>query len=251
MQSIIEHRYLGFHTYQEYLKGNLEVLVRISNSVKNNFRHVVYALDSLHYCYSAIKNVILDPKHEIYEKVQEQLTNISTLTLALAVEYKASNIKPDDLNDFRDHHIIVDSLLFENDQQNGKAEEKTKPKYEVLIERYSINKNDYHLFQTIYNYVTGHEEFVINSFISEFKKKFNLEKGKVLPQYELLDSLSYHKCYDLSDDEYEEKTRTLIEYARNGRFDAVQYLPIMHYVERFDNAFNFNLDEVKTSLLQV
>ncbi len=180
--------------------------------------------------------------------MQEQLNNISTLTLALAVEYKSSAIKYSDLNDYQNGLLFfLDEMISEN--PNTTPKENNKTKYQVLIEKYSINKTDYHFFKTIYNYITGYDEFDINSFISEFRKKFNLEKGKVLPQYELLNILSYQNCFNLSDDEYKEKTLALLDYAKNGEFDAVNYLTIMSYAERLNNILNLDLEEVRDNLI--
>jgi len=247
--NIIKLRYSTFPVYLNYLTENIDDLIKLSQATNNNFRHIIYALDSLHHCYSKIKNDIIDTNHEISEKVKLELKNISLLTLALAVEYKSSAIKYIDLKDYKEDYLFLHELFSSNQQNNIKTEEKEKTKLEILFAKYDITKDQYHLYESIYNYVTAYDEFNIEPFKTEFKKKFNLEKGQVLPQYELINSLSYQNCFNLSDEEYREKTLALIDNAKNGQYAAVDYLSVMHYAERLNNILDLNLEEVKDSLI--
>ena len=249
LENIIKLRYSTFPVFLKYLSDCIEDLVKLSKATNNNFRHIIYALDSLHNCYSKIKKDIIDAKHEICEKLEQEIPNISTLTLALAVEYKSTALKYSDLKDYRDDYVFLHELFTDKPIVDTDKKEEEKSKLEILLTKYDIKKENYHLYESIYNYVTGYDEFAIEIFVAEFKKKFNLEKGKVLPQYEILHSLSYQNCFNLSDEEYNEKTLAVIEYAKSGLYAAVDYLSIMHYAERLDNILNLNLDEVKDGLI--
>ncbi|SRR6266498_592002 len=249
LENIIKLRYSAFPVYSNYLKENIEDLVKLSKATNNNFRHIIYALDSLHHCYSKIKINIIDNKLDIKEKVIVELKNISFLTLALAVEYKSSELKYSNLADYKDDYIFLHELFTDRPIVDTEKKEGEKSKLELLLGKYSIHKEQYHLYESIYSYVTGYDEFNIDNFIAEFKKKFNLEKGKVLPQYEILNSLGYQNCFNLSDDEYKEKTLAAIEYASLGQYAPVDYLSIMHFAERLDNILGLNLDEIKNKLV--
>lgn len=247
--NIIKLRYSTFPVYLNYLTENIDDLIKLSQATNNNFRHIIYALDILHHCYSKIKNDIIDTNHEICEKVKLELKNISKLTLALAVEYKSSAIKFNDLEDYKEDNLFLHELFSSIQQNNIKTEEKEKTKLEILFAKYDIAKDQYHLYESIYNYVTAYDEFYIEPFKTEFKKKFNLEKGQVSPQYELINTLSYQNCFNLSDEEYREKTLALIDNAKNGQYAVDNYLSVMHFAERLNNILDLNLEEVKDSLI--
>lgn len=247
--SIINLRFSGFPVYVKYLKENIQLLVNISLSLKNNYRHLIYALDCLHICYAQIKNTIIDTNNELKEHVESELPNIAILVLTLASEYKSTNIENSDKQDFSNESIrFIDMLSPRQDGQTQENDDK-KPKYKKLFEKYKINSIDYQFYESIFNYVTGFDEFEIQTFINEFKQKFNIDRGKILPQYEMLNSLSYPNCYSLSDIEYLDQTNKVIEYAENGDYSLADYLSIMHFVERFDNPFKFDFDKVFERLI--
>ncbi len=249
LESIIKLRYSSFPVYATYLKQNLYKIVKLSKAINNNFRHIIYALDSFHHCYSEIKKDIIDSDHEIKKKLLSELQNISILTFAIAVEYKSSALKYSNLIDYRDDYIFMNELFTDKSIVDTAKTEENKSKLELLLEKYNITKEQYHLYESIYNYVTGYDEFIIDNFITEFKKKFNLEKGEVLPQYEILNSLGYQNCFNLTDSEYKEKTLAAIEYALAGHYAPANYLTIMHFAERLDNILDLDLEEVKDKLI--
>ncbi len=249
LSSIIELRYAGFPTYKSFLLENLEVLEKISIASKNNFRHITYALDALHTCYSILKKNILDSKHEISQTLKVELPNISFFTLALAAEYKGSNLKYTNIELYKNSFKSLHEIVFASDNGKPTADEKKKTDLDKFLEKYEMSVRDYHFFESIYNYVTGYQEFDSSQFILEFTKNYRLEKGQILPQYELLHSLNYDVCFSLTDDEYKEKTLLLIEYANDGQFNAAEYLTVMHYAERLDNVLRLNLEEVRDKLI--
>lgn len=246
LESIIKARYSSFPVYSKYLTENIDDLIKLSNATNNNFRHIIYALDSLHHCYSKIKIGVLDCKHEISDKLQVEIRNISFLTIALAIEFKSSLLNYKELNDFSNENITLHELFASSSQNTNPNIDKNK--YEIFIEKYNIPKEEYRLYKSIFNYVTAYEEFEISDFIIEFKKAFRLEKGKVLPQYEVLNELSYNNCFNLTDTEYQEKTLAIIQFAEDGKYSPADYLSVMHYCERLDNVLDLNLEEVKDKL---
>lgn len=67
LESIIKARYSAYSVYSKYLTDNIDDLINLSKATNNNFRHIIYALDSLHNCYSKIKSEIFDCKNDISE----------------------------------------------------------------------------------------------------------------------------------------------------------------------------------------
>lgn len=247
LESIIKEKYSSFPVYAKYLNENIDDLISLSKATNNNFRHIIYSLDNLHNCYSIIKDKILDCSHEISETLKIELQNISYLTIALAIEYKSSNLKFSELKNYSHEQISLQELFALGTQT--KITKVDKDKFDLFIEKYNIQKENYRLYDSIFNYVTAFDEFNIDDFIIEFKKIFKLDNGKVVLEYQILNSLSYTTCFDFTDEEYREKTMQIIEFAKNGKYQPSEYLSVMHYCERLNNVLGFNLEEVKDKLV--
>lgn len=247
LESIIKLRYSTFPFYSKFLTDIFDDLLNICKATNYNFRHIIYALDSLHNCYSKIKTEILDCNNDISEKLLQEFKPISNLALALAVEYKSSSLKYSDLKEYASDIIFLKEIF--SDSSNSSKNQKEKTRLEIFLEKYGIAKEGFQMYASIFNYVTAYDEFNTETFVYEFKKRFNLEKGKVLPQYELVNSLSYQNCFNLTDDEYKVKTLKLIEYAEDGQFAPADYLSVMHFAERFNNVLGLNLEEVRDKLI--
>lgn len=248
--SIINSRYSGFSLYKEFLSTQMELLESFSVSLNNNFRHVIYSLDNLQIIYSLLRKVIIDTKHEISENIKSQLSNISIFTLIFSAEYKSSNIKYCDKVDYSHENNSLVELFDFAPSSNTIGFEENKSNFDTLFEKYNFSKENYKFYETIFNYATGYDEFDINKFIVEFIKKFHLEKGLVLPQYEIYNSLGYQNCFNLSDVEYRINTQKLIEYAQLGLFLPAECLTVMHFSERFDNILGFDLEFVKSQVIE-
>lgn len=248
LQSIIARRYDGFPAFQQYLRSEVDLLVAFVEAVGHNFRHVIYALDKWQHVYGLIKTEILDTDHDIGAKLEEQLPLIARLTLAVAAEYKASVLKYADIEQYRRMSTTLDELFAQAGVAKKKVEPEEKNKAQLLMEKYAITRQEYSLFDSIFAYVTGYQEFEPKTFVVEFTKHFKLDKGTVLPQFQLIQSLRYPNCFYLSDAEYRAKTLQLIKYANEGLFPVVEYLTVMHYAERMENILELDLDKVLIQL---
>jgi len=254
LQSIIKEKYSRHPLYLKYLNENIDDLVKLSEATDHNFRHIIYALGILRNCYLKIRTEIIDRKNEISEKLQAELKPISNLILALAVEYKLDSLEYDDFKEYAKYFLSANAADNSSNNANllSSQKEKEETKVGYFLEKYhNILKKPYHIYPSIFNYVTAHDEFNTESFIGEFKEKFKLDQGKVPPQYEALNSLSYQNCLSLPDKEYHDKTTLVIKYAEDGQFVLPSdYLTVMYYAERFNNVFGLNLVEVKDKLIK-
>ena len=249
LESIIKTRYQGFQVYSTFLNENIDELVAVSVAAKNNFRHIIYALDCLQNFYSKVKNDIIDCKNDIAKKLQVELKSISKILVSWAIEYKSSELKHTDISDYSSDSLFLYEVFSENIDNTSKTDSKDKAKVKLFFEKYGIDRNDYFLHESIFKYVTASDEFNVEFFITEFTKRFNLGQGKTLLQYEILDSLHYKNYLELSGEQYKMNTLSMIEYAEKGFFTPVDYLTVMHFSERFDNILNLNLEDVRDKLI--
>lgn len=249
VNDIIKIKYKDQKIYREYLASLNDLIVDFALSVNCNFRHLIYALDRLHICYSLIRSKIIDPKHQLSQKVEEQLRNITSFILAISAEYKMSNLNYSNMS----HFTRIGNLSFKivaSNEKNVSRKEEEKTKLELLFDKYGIESQNYYFYESIFAFLTGYNEFSIEQFIVEFKRNFNLENGKVLPQYEVLQLLSYNNWFNLTDDEYHSKTLEMIFYAESGLYSPADYLSVMYYAERLNNVLNLNLQDVFNKLVK-
>ncbi len=246
LKSIVKTRYEGFSEYQKYLVENIDFFIRFTQAAGNNFRHIIYALDCVQNCYSIIKNDVIDSQHEIRVHVIEKLNQICAMIFIFTIEYKASSLKYEDFDVYKNFNTL---LLWGSSFSESIDKNENTTDIQVLINKYGLARNEYQFYESIFKYSTAQDEFQIELFITEFKEKFKLEKGKILPQYALLDSLLYPNCYSLTDTEYKEKTLSTLKFAREGSYKPSDYLNVTHFVERFDNILELNIEEVKGALM--
>jgi hypothetical protein len=246
IMSIVKTRYEGFSEYQKHLIENLQLLTRFTRSVGNNFRHVIYALDCVQNCFSILKNDVIDCEHEIHTYVTKEMNQICSMVFIFTMEYKSSRLKYSDIDTYKDFNTI---MLWGRSSFEGKNQNENTSAIGQLISRYHLAHNEYQFYESIFRYATAQDEFQVDLFIREFTEKFKLDKGKVLPQYVLLESLSYPKCYQLTDSEYKEKTLSALEFAKEGLYKPSDYLNVTHFLERFDNILELDIEKIKEELI--
>jgi Cdc6-like AAA superfamily ATPase len=150
ISNIIEERYKGSPVYHKYLLEHLPLILSFSGSVQHNFRHVGYALDRFHVCYATIRAGIIDHGHEISEKLQEKLTDIMQLILALAAEYKASQLKHTDQDQYEHRANLAFKVLQTTRADTGSRE---KSRLESFLEKYGISSQNYFLYKRVLDLV--------------------------------------------------------------------------------------------------
>jgi Cdc6-like AAA superfamily ATPase len=245
LKNIIKGKYSQYPVYHTYLLARISLIAQFSDSVQYNFRHVIYALEKFHLCFSKIKAEILDPKHEISEKLQEQLNAIMQLVFSFAAEYKASQLKFSDQAQFEHRASLSHKILL---AKSSEIDQKEKSRLQLFLDKYGIGAENYFFYESLYAYITGHDEFNIEEFVHEFIRNFNLNRGKIMEQYEILHSLAPNNFFRLSDADYRTNTMTMIEYARKGMYGAADFLSVMYYSERMDNILELDLPQVEKDL---
>lgn len=240
---IIKNNFEGFKVYRDFLLNQIDFLEDELKAINNNFRHLVYGLNSLQIVYSMIKNDIIDSNDAISFQVNQQLDNIVKLTLALSFEYKQSKLGHHNIDDYND-----DSKMMLHLTNSNRDTDKDQIPMLGLIKKYNIGIDNYFFYDSIYNFVIGHDDFVSDKFVKEFKSKFKLENGEMLPHYKLLSELDYQHIYNLTEEEYKTKTLEVIKIAEEGKYDFETYYSVMHYAERLNNILNLDLNEVSERL---
>jgi len=255
IKSIIKDRYsnASFQLYGSFLEQNIGMLIKISDSINNNYRHLIYALKCYQKCYSLFQLKIVSVDHELKEIFENNVNKITLLSLALAVEYKSSMLSYKDKDKLKNPVVLMnDIMLSGNFDQSTNVDSNNEGdvvidnefNFNLFIKKYGIKKNNYTFFTTIFTHLTNYSDFNIEEFIDEFNSIFNVDNGVILPEYQIMNSLSYGSCFELSDIEYKRNTLELIENAKRAKYLPSEYLTVIHYVERYDNLLELNIENV-------
>jgi hypothetical protein len=249
VDQIITTRYQGFTVYFAFLQKIKAILVDLVIRNDHNYRLLIFALDNLHEVFSSIKKDYLDSNKKAAQKCEEHLPDIAKNVMSISIEYKSSFLANTDRESMLALNSSLFSLLEDYRINNGAKAEEPKDKGEIFVAKYYENKNDYKFYGSIFDFATGACEFDIEQFQEDFKSNYHLDKGDVLPEYQVVNALSYFQVLDLSDIEYREKTLQLIDFAKQGKFKLIEYLMVYHYASRFENILELDLDKLRDELL--
>lgn len=239
LNSIITNRYQKFPTFKKYLEEHKDLVLSFSKKIKNNFRNVIYALDMMHDCYAMLQKDILQPKSDIAGKLNETLPELTKFVLGIATEYKMSRLTANDIKTYTNQGKAIEKLLLLQTGDSQKLEETPLAKFQ---EKYSLQKEYYTCYTSLYTYITGQNELDAKAFMQEFARRFNLAKGKVLPEYEVLQTLYYDNYAELTDEAYKKNTVAVLKYGEEGKYKIIDYLSLIHLAERSNNMGLTNLD---------
>ena len=252
VEAIIADRYsTAFKSYASFLTDNIDLLLEFSSAFDNNLRVLIFALDNLHRIYSEIKSNILDVASKKDSIVKDKLEDITRFTIATSIEYKNHSItfgnrkEIDKSGTFDWSDVDISKLSFSQPEEKVEVE---KTYRETFIESYYKSQSDYKFFESIYAYVTGANQFVLDSITKEIDQAFHIQEEKVLPQYEVMNQLDYRNYFNLTENQYRELTRKMIEYAEQGAYKIGDYLTVFHFAIRFDNILNYSSERLKSRI---
>jgi hypothetical protein len=237
--SIISTQYSEFGVYQEFLRSQMAFLVQLANKTGNNYRHHIFALDCLHDIFASLKTHVLDSNMDFAEKCNQEIYQIGKFCLVIAIEFKASRLSNSDKSSMKNSDFLY---------QLRKDTNSSKSRIELLLESYFENNYDYKYYESIFNFVLGINEFIVETFIKEFKNNYKLENGRILPQYQLLNDLEHWKALKLTDAQYKDMTSEMLDYAKDGKYLLSEYQQIYYYCVRFNNPQNFVSEQLSKEL---
>jgi hypothetical protein len=79
---------------------------------------------------------------------------------------------------------------------------------------------------------------------------YHVTDNSMEPQYQIYNKLSYSKLLEFNDYEYIRQTSELLKYVDEGKFNLQDYCTIFHYVTRFGNPLNLDLNKLEKRFSQ-
>ncbi|MFT6922970.1 MAG: hypothetical protein ACJA1C_001978 [Crocinitomicaceae bacterium] len=243
-RQIIESKYKKSEpSYYNFLQSNETAIVQRIVQNRSNIRNLLFFTEHFKVVYRGLEERIF--KEEGLNSVRDEIYHsILNFTLPIAIEYKLGRLNSKTFDDIR--HLYKGSFLSFSDIMKGpKDNDLPKSYFDTFKENYIDGVNMRRVyFDSVFNYVIGNAAFDADKLIEELKKSYSVQTTSI-PDWEIaLGELSYWKCVNLSSSEYRRLNKILLRAVDQGQFRLEQYPTVFHFVTRFDNLLNLNIDKL-------
>ncbi|WP_010665275.1 KAP P-loop domain-containing protein [Marinilabilia salmonicolor] len=245
---IISDRYEARDTiYFKFLKTCKTEIVSVVEKNKNNLRNLIFFLEHFRTIFYPIEKEFQEDEQFSYYK-EDKMLAILNFSLAVAIEYKLGLLNSTNLEAIKNaNNNSLFSIDFSKLHASSvkQSDEQKEPSYIELFKEKYYSEKEYYFFKSIFDYITGAKAFVSSDLKNELSSYFITEEGQIPKQELLLRELSYFDCLKLKNSAYRKKTFLLLSYLDNGLFQLNQYGTIFHFITRFDNLLNLDLENLK------
>lgn len=249
--NIIKSIFARNTAYTEFLSYQKELILDIFNKTTKNLRTLKYGLNQFLNIYSEIESLCNREEKLFKNSKDEILKETLKFILIISEEYRTGQIsfsEKKELDNLDSYTMMMARELY---NMGKKVEETEEPTYLRLIhDKYYSFSNNYKYFDSIYSFVTGGEAFDILKLRNEIINIFRInEEGLTLPQYGILNLLSWDKVYKLENIEYKSLTSRMLDYANRGEYQNLsEYATVFYYALRFNNIFSYSPDTLVQKL---
>lgn len=242
---IIEEKYkVLYETYYTFLSENKALIVQKVELNSGNLRNLLFFLEHFKIIYKNLHDYIF--VEEKYREIKTDIIkNILDFALPIAIEYKMGKLNSGNFENIKNLYV---GSSFDFMRFIGKKEAVETPKTYIdeYKEKYtSSNHEKLMFFDSVFKYITGTSSINIDELSNEISSIYKFEDNTIPEREKTLTKLNYWDCIDLTISDYRFQTNKLLESVDKGEFSLDQYPTIFHYVTRFDNILNYNINNLK------
>jgi hypothetical protein len=246
---IIKQRYeKSSSIYFTFLKSNSVEIISVIEKNEDNFRNLIFFLEHFRIIFCAIEMKFEEDPNFVILKDNKQ-KSILDFSLAISFEYKLGLLNSNTKNQIKEinktisFNIEVFKILSKsNENKNIDTQETTY--INTFTEKY-YSENQYYFFNSIFEYITGSNAFDVVDLKSELENHFIVKNGIVSKQDKLLSQLAHFESLKLSNFEYRNLTRQLLQYIDKGDYQLHQFSTAFYYAVRFNNLMCFDIEKLK------
>jgi len=251
--SLIGTKFKGSPTYYKFLKEKKTVVLDFFRMGTTNLRILNFCLTYFQTIFSEI-STLPNKEKALKEMQNEILENLLKFTISISIEYREGNkisfAKRENLDiKWGSSYDLLKAMAPENKVYSAHKKKVKKEFREIFLEKYYTNYG-YVFYNSVYDYITGGSVFKINDLVQQLKAFYNIVDNKILPQYEILNSLNFQQWSLLSEKEYRERTKKMLKYSDNGDYDIGAYLNVFYLASRFNNPFHSNLHNLEKRIIK-
>jgi hypothetical protein len=246
---------------QHFILSKVDCLVEICESNGSNLRNLKYAIEK----YRIVFNQILNSFHndESFKEFKDTvLEQILVFTYATCIEYREGRINSTNLKEvlqemtesYIDPELVKQILDGLHNDQNIEGVEEVQPenkfeKADFMTKYYKGNDWQFRLYESILLYVSNHDELDSKRLGTELSKTLYDLSNDNQPQYKLIQELYFPNVWRLSDDDYEELTKGMLEYCRQQKYDYRHLYYAYSFALRFGNPLQFDPESLLTDII--
>lgn len=215
---ILFSRYKEKTDFYDFLTSQKDFIIEILVEYKqDNLRIISFYLDTLERIFPALNNI-----------EAEHIREIVFFSAIITIEYKRGGLSSLDYKDFKDldkinEYFFSRSITDEMENSDKEEVERTKTYAEMFYEKYLDKRiKTYFFYPSIYSYIlSGY--FNQTDLENEIKKHYS----EVIPkEVRELRALIDYKFRELSDDDFESLTKSVLQYAKEGKYSIYDYVQI-------------------------
>lgn len=230
--------------YFDFLTEHKKNIVNRISQNKDNLRNLLFFLEHFKIIFNkTIKYLSTENK---FDKINEDvLEKILNFTLPISIEYKMGNLNTTNFSEIKE---VYQGFSFNLSRLLGNSNITEKPKTyaELFKEKYTPDDNLQRIyFDSIFNYIIGKTSFKIEQLSDEINLIYKFEDNTIPEREKLILKLNYWDCVNLKHSEYRLFTSSLLKYVDKGEFSLEQYPTVFHYITRFNNLLNYNIENLK------
>lgn len=215
---ILFSKYKEKTDFYDFLTSQKDFIIEILVEYKqDNLRIISFYLDTLERIFPVLNNIEV-----------EHIREIVFFSAIITIEYKSGGLSSVDYKDFKDLDRIKEYLFLwniTNARGNSYKEEaeRTKTYAEMFYEKYLDKRiKTYFFYPSIYSYILS--GYLNQTDLENEIKKHYLE---VIPkEVRELRALIDYKFRELSDDDFESLTKSVLQYAKEGKYSIYDYVQI-------------------------
>ncbi|GGE95195.1 P-loop NTPase fold protein [Hymenobacter cavernae] len=232
------------NTYGDFLLKNKSHILNTLKHTNDNLRIIITAIDKLHQVFTTLKNVdFISTNH------QQQLDSIITFTLALSIQFSKRKISKNDKDVLSTRPILDLSKFYLGDAKNTSTTKSSKSKREKFLSKFYSNQASFVFIESIFNYITLSINLHESELIKDIEKLFP-QPGEVEDPHLVLNQLEYINLDALTNQDYINKTNKIVQFAQLGKYDILGLFKVFHFVTRFDNLLELDLDDLTKKLIE-
>ena len=244
--SLIKIKFEAFPEYKKYLETRKEFILEIFSKKCSNLRILGFALIYFQNIFSEIRKNIFTID-ALKEKEAEILSKLLKYTIVISICYKEGDITFKNTEELDRGYVGLNLFSERGHFSKEKTEEKSYRR--KLIETY-YNDDQYTFYKSVYNFITGGDIINYNNILDDLKAIYNISENKILPQYEIIQKLSFSNWFLLNDKDYLILTREMLKYSDKGAYSIKDYCSVFVLASRFGNPLNLNLEKLKERIIK-
>ncbi len=246
LKSIINTKFRN--DYQQFLLDKTAFILEIFKNKEFNLRTLSFSISYFEEVYKQANDLL---KSEALQTQKESiLLDLLKFTICITIEYKNGEVTYKNRKNLLKPYSEIPTLAEFLGQEEAKSINVVEPNYQEKFIKDHYPEGNFKFYISLYEFITGGNILDSVALEQEIEHHYHIEENQIPPQYILYNQLSYSNCFSLTPKEYRKQTSKLYKFVMKGAFALKDYPTIFHFLTRFGNPLNYNLNKLEKSVIK-